>query len=213
MFPVGCILFILFLLALPFLLLLGYFHVVTIGFEKLGLSPELTIVLLLVMLFGSAINIPLTRRKFTPVETSTFFGFFKKQQLQVSGITLNVGGALIPIVLSIYFLSYVPSFTPVLIATLVMILAMYYMARIVPGRGITVPLLAPPLLALFLALILAPEFPAATAFIAGVLGTLIGADVLHLRKAQRMNPSLISIGGAGVFDGIFLVGLVASLLT
>jgi uncharacterized membrane protein len=41
---------------------------------------------------------------------------------------------------------------------------------------------------------------------------LIGADILNLRKINRMG-GVASIGGAGVFDGIFLVGIVSVLLT
>jgi uncharacterized membrane protein len=59
---------------------------------------------------------------------------------------------------------------------------------------------------------LSPGFTAPTAFISGVLGTLIGADILNLKRAQKISPGLISIGGAGVFDGIFLIGIVSALL-
>jgi uncharacterized membrane protein len=41
----------------------------------------------------------------------------------------------------------------------------------------------------------------------------MGADLLHLTEIQRMSPGVLSIGGAGVFDGIALCGLFALLLT
>ena len=62
-FPVGCLILLLFILFLPILFLLVFFHLITLGFEKLGLSPETTILILLLMLVGSAVNIPLTRKK------------------------------------------------------------------------------------------------------------------------------------------------------
>ncbi|GAI02978.1 unnamed protein product, partial [marine sediment metagenome] len=34
----------------------------------------------------------------------------------------------------------------------------------------------------------------------------------NLRKIRKTAPGLISIGGAGVFDGIFLVGIISALL-
>jgi uncharacterized membrane protein len=49
----------------------------------------------------------------------------------------------------------------------------------------------------------------AVAFISGVIGTLIGADLLNLRD---LGAPVASSGGAGTFDGIFLTGIVAVLL-
>jgi len=87
------------------------------------------------------------------------------------------------------------------------------LAKIVPGKGITIPVLGPPVLAALLALIFTPSFASPAAFIIGSLGTLIGADLLNLKKAQKLSPGFLSIGGGGVFDGIFLVGIVSALLS
>ncbi len=135
---------------------------------------------------------------------------FEKPTLKVEGIAINLGGAIIPVLLSAYFLTEVPLY-PTIIATVVIIIISKYFARVIPGRGVTLPFFIPPLLSALLALLLVPEFAAPVAFIAGVLGTLIGADLLNLRKARKMG--MVYIGGAGVFDGIFLVGIIAVLLT
>ena len=213
--PIGCLIFALFILFLPILFILGFFHVVTIGFEKLGISPEATIFLLLAILIGSAINIPLTKKKLVYVEERKFFGLWRTPKIEAQGIAINLGGAVIPILLSFYFLylGFRAGFElqPVLIATILMIIICKFLARIVPGRGITMPALIPPIFSAIFALILAPGFAAPSAFISGVLGTLIGADLLNLKKAQKFG-GFISIGGAGVFDGIFLVGIVSALL-
>jgi len=211
-FPIGCLIFLLFILFLPILFLLVFFHVVTLGFERLGLSPEATILILLLMLVCSSINIPLTKRKLVYVSKRSFFGLFKTPKLIASGIAINLGGAVIPIILCFYFLSKVP-LEPVLIATILMILISKLLSRPVPGRGIAISAFIPPLFAVLFAIILAPEFAAPCAFISGVLGTLIGADILNLHKARKLGPGLLSIGGAGVFDGIFLVGIISALLT
>jgi len=210
-FPIGCLIFLLFILFLPILFLLVFFRVVTLGFEKLGLSPEATILILLLMLVCSSINIPLTKRKLVYVSKPSFFGLFTAPKLIASGIAINLGGAVIPIILSLYFLRKVP-LEPVLLATILMILISKILSRSVPGRGITISAFIPPLFAVLFAWILAPEFMAPTAFISGVLGTLIGADILNLHKARKLGPGLLSIGGAGVFDGIFLVGIISALL-
>jgi uncharacterized membrane protein len=62
------------------------------------------------------------------------------------------------------------------------------------------------------ALLLAPQNPEVVAFISGVLGTIIGADLLHLPQIMNKSNRMMVIGGAGVFDGIFLIGIIASIL-
>jgi uncharacterized membrane protein len=61
--------------------------------------------------------------------------------------------------------------------------------------------------------VLAPGAAPVVAYIAGTLGTLVGADLLHLPDLERFEAQLLSIGGAGVHDGIFFAGVVAALLT
>ncbi|HXK31975.1 MAG TPA: DUF1614 domain-containing protein, partial [Candidatus Paceibacterota bacterium] len=56
-----------------------------------------------------------------------------------------------------------------------------------------------------------PGFVAPCAFVSGTLGVLIGADILNLRKIRKYG-GFLSIGGAGVFDGIFLIGIISALL-
>jgi uncharacterized membrane protein len=50
------------------------------------------------------------------------------------------------------------------------------------------------------------------AYVSGVLGTLIGADLGHLKDISKSGPKIASIGGAGTFDGIFLSGIIAAIL-
>ena len=218
-FPIGCLIFLAFILFLPILFILGYFHVVTLGFEKLGISPEITIFLLFLILIGSAINIPLTKKKLVYKIESRFFGLFQTPKTQIQGIAINLGGAVIPILLSFYFLFLVWragfSLQPILIATILMIIICKFLARITPpfrGKGgVSLPTFIPPIFSAIFALILTSEFAAPTAFISGVFGTLIGADILNLKRVQKFG-GFVSIGGAGVFDGIFLVGIISSLL-
>jgi uncharacterized membrane protein len=213
--PIAFIIFILFVLFLPLLFVLGYFQVITWGFEKLGISPEITLFLFLAILIGSAINIPIGRKRIIYVEESRFFGFWKKPKLKAQGLAINLGGAVIPVLISFYFLflGWRAGFNlkPVLIATLLMILVAKILARVIPAQGVSLPALVPPIFAAIFSLILFPDFSAPCAFISGTLGVLIGADILNLKKARKYG-GFLSIGGAGVFDGIFLIGIVAALL-
>jgi uncharacterized membrane protein len=83
----------------------------------------------------------------------------------------------------------------------------------VRGIGIAVPLYVPPLAAAATGLLLSRRYAAPLAYIAGTLGTLIGADLLNLGKIQGLGAPVASIGGAGTFDGIFLTGILSVLLT
>ena len=207
--------FLVFILLLPFLFILVYFNILALGFEKLGVSPLATIFILFLILIGSFINIPLTKKKLFYVEKHYFFGLFKAPKIEVQGIFINLGGAIIPILLSFYFLflTWKSGFEigPILIATILMVIISKFLAKTIPGKGVLLPGFIPPIFSAIFSLILAPKFAAPTAFISGVFGTLIGADLLNLRKARKYG-GFISIGGAGVFDGIFLVGIVSALL-
>ena len=85
-------------------------------------------------------------------------------------------------------------------------------ARPVKGVGIVTPAFIPPIAAAVAALILAPSEPRTVAYVAGVLGTLIGADLSNLGIIKKLGAPVASIGGAGTFDGVFLTGIIAVLL-
>ncbi len=213
--PIGCLIFVIFILLLPVLFLLAYFRVIAIGFEHLGISPNATLLLLLLILIGSSINIPLPGQKIKRVEEKRFFGLWSEPKIKREGLAVNLGGAVIPVLIAGYLFYSVWqagfNLQPVIISLGLMIVIAKILARVVPGKGIVIPALIPPFFSAILALALAPAFAAACAFIAGTLGVLIGGDILNLKKAGRRGAYL-SIGGAGVFDGIFLVGIISSLL-
>jgi uncharacterized membrane protein len=50
------------------------------------------------------------------------------------------------------------------------------------------------------------------AYVAGSMGTLLGADVWNLGRIAELGAPVVSIGGAGTFDGVFLTGIIAGLL-
>jgi uncharacterized membrane protein len=100
----------------------------------------------------------------------------------------------------------------VVVATAAVTLLTYWWARPVAGVGIVVPMLLPPLSAALAALLLVPQQTPLAAYVAGTMGTLIGADVLHVRQVTKLATPVASIGGAGTFDGVFLTGIIAVLL-
>lgn len=203
-----------FSLILSLLFVLVLVNAVSISFTKLGLTPEQTFIIFIAIIIGGYINIPISRRRVVLVEERRlplpFFYYPPRVAEQV--IFINVGGALIPALLSLYFLPQAP-LPETAIATMIIIIVSKLLARVVPGAGIVMPAFIPPIISAILALILAPENAAPVAYISGVMGTLIGADLLNLGKIRKMGILAASIGGAGVFDGVFLVGILAALLT
>jgi uncharacterized membrane protein len=127
-------------------------------------------------------------------------------------VAVNVGGALVPAGLSLWLLVGRGLLGKGLVAVAAVTLVTHLLARPVRGLGIAVPVLAPPLAAAAAALLLEPAAPAGLAYAAGSLGTLIGADLLNLGKLRALAAPVVSIGGAGTFDGVFLSGIIAVLL-
>lgn len=206
-----------------FLLLVFFFILVQVGligyaFALAGIPPQYMLLLLFLSLAGSYVNIPLKRiRSRAPQQgaelLARFFGL--PRPLPQSGettIAVNVGGALIPTAVSIYLLVRTGNLYGVLAATGVVGLVCYKLARPVPGIGIAMPVLLPPLVAAASALLLVPATPAPAAYVSGSMGTLIGADILHLNKIPELGARVASIGGAGTFDGVFFTGILAVLL-
>ena len=72
--------------------------------------------------------------------------------------------------------------------------------------------MVPPLAAALAAIWLGGHTIAAVAYVVGTFGTLVGADLLNMPRVRRLQAPVVSIGGAGTFDGVFLTGLVAVLL-
>ena len=214
--PFAFLIFILFILLLPVLFLLGYFHIIVVGFESLGISSQVTLLILYSILIGSLINIPLTKKKLVLVQESRFFGLFSKPKVEQQYLAINLGGGIIPVLLSFYFLFIVNSqgfeLKPIFIATALMTVVSKFFSKVIPGKGVVVSAFIPPVFSALFSLILAPNYAAPCAFISGILGTLIGADLLNIPKIKNYRGYL-SIGGAGVFDGILLTGLVSALLS
>ena len=132
-------------------------------------------------------------------------------------IAVNVGGCIVPTALAIYELVRLAEEGTGLLGIALGAVAInvgicYLLAEPVPEQGIALPALIPALAAALCAYLFAPEFAPPVAFAAGVLGPLIGADLLHFDDLKAIGAGVASIGGAGPFDGIVLSGLVATVL-
>jgi uncharacterized membrane protein len=127
-------------------------------------------------------------------------------------IAVNVGGALIPALMSIYLLARNGLWGLGLLATACVSLVCYHLAEPVAGLGIALPIFVPAIATAIVALVLSRQYAAILAYVGGSLGTLIGADLLNLGHMQNLGASVASIGGAGTFDGIFVTGILAVII-
>lgn len=207
------------LVLLAGLIILIQLRILRYAYMKLGVSPAAALFLLFGSLIGSYFNIPITVLPGTPVRSGQIVEFFGMQyvvpvvvQWPGTVLAVNVGGAVIPTVMSTYLVIRYQLWLKAAVATVVIALIIHAMATPVAGIGIAVPVFAPVVATAILAFLLSREYAPPLAYIGGSMGTLIGADLLNLDKISGLGAPVASIGGAGTFDGIFLTGILAVLL-
>jgi uncharacterized membrane protein len=188
-------------------------------FETLGVSRRYMLLLLVCCLLGSYVNIPVATLPPEYIRSGEIVRYYGMSYVvpvvrEWPGpvLAVNLGGAVIPVIVSIYLIFKSGEFFNSFLAIVLVTFVVHRLARPVPGVGIVVPTLIPPLITAMVALALSRRQAPALAYIAGSIGTLVGADLLNLKHIGGMGAPIASIGGAGKFDGIFLTGIVAMLL-
>ena len=201
------------------LIILIQLRILRYAYMRLGVGPGAAMLLLFGSLIGSYFNIPITVLPGASVragEVVDFYGMHYVVPLVTSWpgtvLAVNVGGAVIPTVMSSYLVLRYNLWFKAALAVVIIAAIIHMMATPVRGVGIAVPVFAPVVITAILAFILSREYAAPLAYIGGSMGTLIGADLLNLDKITGLGAPVASIGGAGTFDGIFLTGIVAVLL-
>jgi uncharacterized membrane protein len=200
------------------LIILIQLRILRYAYMRLGVGPGVALLLLFGSLIGSYFNIPITVLPGPPVRSGQIVEFFGMRYVvpvvswPATVLAVNVGGAVIPTMMSTYLVIRYQLWFKAAIATAVIALVIHAMATPVPGIGIAVPVFAPVVVTAILAFILSREYAPPLAYIGGSMGTLIGADLLNLDKIGGLGAPVASIGGAGTFDGIFLTGILAVLL-
>jgi uncharacterized membrane protein len=223
-FPLALPFFLILALAFIFLIALIEVGILEYAYAKIGVGRRHMFALLILSLLGSYINIPVAELPAKEVFSDQQVTFYGMRYIIPSVvdwprtvIAVNLGGAVIPTILSVYLLIKNKLYLRGLLGVTVVAAVVHYMAHPVRGVGIAVPTFIPPLVTAAVALLLSRAYAAPLAYIAGSLGTLIGADLLNLGKIQGLGAPVASIGGAGTFDGIFVTGifsvLLASLMT
>ena len=189
-------LLIFFIIALLFYLL--YIVLVT-AFEEVGFNGlEAGLIVFSCIIFGS-INIQL---------------FSYERWI----IAINVGGALLPILISLYLMLSRKVFGKSLVG---MIIVAYFAYEVTyaTSAGIVSEFpywLIPPFVASLYSVAVSlknKKKAASIAYSSGTLGVLIGADLLHINEILQMpKGGVASIGGAAILDMVFLTGIIAVLI-
>jgi len=216
-------------LPLPFFsILIGIFIVlivilqvraISFAYTSLGVSPVLALLLLLASLIGSSLNIPIAELPGQHVVSGQIVDFYGMRYVVPvvenwpgTIVAVNVGGGIIPSVMSLYLLNRYGLWVKGAVAIAIVAAVCNRLAQPTAGLGIALPIFVPVIITAVVALLLSRQRAAPLAYIAGSLGTLIGADLLNLGKIDGLGAPIASIGGAGTFDGIFLVGILAVLI-
>ena len=214
---------------LPYLIITGI-----VFSHALEVPSYIVFIIFLLSLFGSYVNIRIKEiESIQPIiyyRDVYFFGInWHIPEIQYgygkTVIAINVGGALIPLLFSLYLLIFsVPaheinplvSYIKILVAFIIVALVIHRFAKPVKGLGIAIPSFIPPLISALIAAVLFPIYvrtnPFIIAYVSGTLGTLVGADLLNWNKISKLGSPMASIGGAGVFDGIYITGVTAVFL-
>ncbi len=225
------VIILLLILALPLIFIFLFLHLSRSAFEMVGFSHWTATLAVFGSILGGMVDIPLMENPF-----AAYPDWYMAAMSQYPAafpttfhplyLAVNVGGCIIPLVVSAHLLLRGgTSFSKSLLGMAVVAVVTYYAAEAIPGEGIVLPVWLSPLLAAVVGLVLAGGYRRSPplAYISGTIGTLIGADILSLltpgilpalSPLRLLNPQpvVLSIGGAGVFDGIFLTGIIAVLL-
>ncbi len=202
---------------------------------RLGIAEWLSWPLLIVAFFGCWVNLPLvvltahTQRQ-QPVKFELWpiwrlkyacSRWYRIRHYTCGCVSLNVAGGLIPIGLALYQFTRVQP-AAILGVTAIVTLCSYCLVNVRPGAAIVAPwsrfwviIWVAAMAAMVLSSGGGARLDVAVAFAGGVLGTTIGADLLHLKDVVNADAEigLLSIGGAGLDDGIAQCGLFALMIT
>src|ERR1700674_3067145 len=189
------------LVLLAGLIILIQLRILRYAYMRLGVGPGAVLFLLFGSLLGSYFNIPIAVLPGKPVMAGQIIEFYGMRYVvpavvswPATVLAVDVGGAVIPTLMSTYLVIRYQLWLKAAIATAVIAVVIHSMATLVAGIGIAVPVFAPVVITAIIALILTRAHP------------------LNIRKIAALCGPSASIAGAGTFDGVFLTGILAALL-
>ncbi|MGV8175680.1 MAG: DUF1614 domain-containing protein [Methanothrix sp.] len=228
--PITLVIMLLILVA-PLIFIYLFLRLSETAFQMVGFSHWHATLAVFGSILGSMVDLqlfaaPITSYPSWYVSLMGLFSLDAAHNFHPLILAVNLGGCIVPLLISAHLiLRNQVKLSRALMGMAVVAIITYDAAAAIPGEGIVLPVWLSPLLAALMGLLLAGGFRRAPplAYISGTLGTLIGADIMSLMtpgilpalspmELHRAKPLILSIGGAGIFDGIFLTGIIAVLL-
>jgi uncharacterized membrane protein len=205
----------LFIILLPVLALYIIYLIITKAFKDMGFSTfEAIVIVFISFLLGSGLIDGVIGISFSNIPLFTYNVYW------IVGI--NAGGAIIPILLSIYlFFKDKLRLLKVFLGIGIISVVTFFVTYPDPDKGIvsTFPFWLLPIISTsFVSIILSwkeKNKAAPLAYTIGTLGVLLGADGFHLISLiqnEIQAPRYAVIGGAHVFDMVFITGILAVFL-
>ncbi len=212
---IGQIMQYLLLILLPILALYFVYLIITKAFNDMGFSTlEAILIVFISFLLGSGLIDDFIGIPFSNIP------LFRYQTNWVVGI--NMGGAVIPIALSCYLIwKNKLHLLKVLLGVGIVTVMTFFVTTPDPEKGIVSAFpywILPIIIASMVSLVLTwneKRKAAPLAYSIGTLGVLIGADGLHLMSLLQQETQTVRsavIGGASVFDMVFITGILAVFL-
>jgi uncharacterized membrane protein len=226
---IALIICVVFILTVPFLLYNG----VEDALQELKINKEISILIIICIFAGGLLELPIGRIRQEEVVEAVPFRLFGLNRIlprltkrkPYTEVAVNAGGCIIPVGVVLYEivrlfmivqmdLQVQTTMACMILAVGINVIICYLAAKPIQNIGITLNPFVPGIVAVVCG-ILAMSIkckPVPIAFAAGVLGPVIGADLLHLKDAKQTETGIVSIGGAGTFDSIVISCLIATLL-
>ncbi len=188
--PIGTVV----LIAAAILIYFGLAHRVL---DRMKLTDQAALGFIVVMLLGGFIDIPVLT---APV-----------------ALSVNVGGALIPVVLAVYLVTTADTGREkvrAVVASVVTAGAVYAAAKLIPAEPTDNPFLDPTYVFAIIAGIVGylAGRSRRSAFVAGMMGILLIDFIQFIEVLRAGVGGTTALGGAGIFDSIVLAGIIAVLL-
>jgi hypothetical protein len=198
-------------LIIPLIALYIVFLIITKAFNYMGFTSFEAIIIVFVSFFlGSGIVDYLVGISFSNIYLFSYGTWI---------IGINMGGAVIPIILSIYLFFKNKLYSLKIFLSIVIVASItYFVTEPIPEKGIVAKFpfwLLPIFFASLTSIIISwkdIQKAAPYAYISGTIGVLIGADFFHLISllGTKMQTTQVAvIGGASIFDMVFITGILA----
>jgi uncharacterized membrane protein len=219
------------ILAIPLIFIYLFLRLSETAFEQVGFDHWHASLAVFGSVLGSLVDIPLTLHPFSAypqwyLDLTGASGTDLSSAFHPVTLAVNLGGCIIPLAICLHLLLHKRASLPkAALGVAVVAIITYMAAEPIPNEGILLPFWLSPVLGALSGLALSRGYRRAPplAYISGAVGTLLGADIMNLLTpgvipslspllSHPSRPLVLSIGGAGVFDGIFLTGIFAVLL-